>query len=88
MIKVGVAEFRQHEYRMVRDFCPDGQNLQDTWEEHKTEVEKTLERFRLQGITAVPVVLSLATLMKFEADNGFGPDAGKRARMASERVMA
>lgn len=86
MIKVGVADFREHEFEHIRKFVPDGDQLFPTWAEQQIELEKTIGRFRNEGIIAVPVVLTLAALMKYEVDHGVRPDGGERARMASELV--
>lgn len=33
MIKIGVANFREHEFDHIRGFVPDGDKLEATWAE-------------------------------------------------------
>lgn len=40
MIKVGVADFREHEFEHIRKFVPDGAQLFPTWAEQQIELEK------------------------------------------------
>lgn len=80
---VGIAWYRREHYARLRNLFRDGRKLPATYDKWLKAANRTLDRYRDQGVIAVKVPIDPEQFPRWCEANGLDVDAQARMRYAS-----
>jgi hypothetical protein len=81
-----IATYRKDQWEMLRATAADRDNLEETWEEWNTGLEKLVAKLEAGGILYVRVLLDVEEIQRFCQEQGIPNDSTARSKLALSKA--